>query len=269
MPNRIEREREAAFATLCAKLKANSSTVKHVHVPPNQRELEHVDKWAVQMSSALLNGTVVSEISMHMSYISGQDDVVNPFLPYLRTNPTLRIVHFEQPSWSTTLPPFTVDLCGQLLSAIADNTSVDELALNVKVPIESILHCLGGLRAFRLYCLPHWYTPLEFSQIGHAMKDNLGLQILNLCETCDMEPLLQGLVSHPALRQLTLGRKNDTSSFPMNVLGNLIGSSPTLERLCLSNYSFTVEAAEHIISGLRRNRSVVELQLAVCTFRIR
>jgi hypothetical protein len=262
MPDRIEREK-ASLVKLCGKLKANSSTVKHVYLPPIFEGLEHLDGWAVQISSALLNSRIVSKISMCMSYLLHQDDV-HLFLPYLRGNPSLRIVDLYELSSS----PGAVDLCVQILSAIAENRNVEEIKIGLKVPVESILQCLGRLRAFSLDSgrAPP-YISHELSQIGQTIKGNLSLDAITLRETCDMEPLLQGLVSHPSLRQVALNRDCACATIrPVNVLGSLIRSSSVLEKLDLTRYNFTMEVAEQVISALKANRSIVNLLLAQCMF---
>jgi hypothetical protein len=136
MPDRNEKDK-AAFAKFCGKLKANSSTVKRVHLPPSCQGLRDLDEWALQISNALFNSTVVSEVWIHVGHALLQDDL-NSFLPYLRTNQALRILRLQLESGTL----IENDPCKQIIRAIADNTNVDEVHLYGKVPIESILQCL-------------------------------------------------------------------------------------------------------------------------------
>jgi hypothetical protein len=215
-----------------------------------------------------------------------------PLLAFVRSSTRLHTIALGDKNATqgvaTTVPPAatTLQLVGQVLTAMAENPHITTLCANAVLPLDEFVHFLTSSPSIRhlelrLVALNHWNhypttTPAAAAFLRNRVVTAMGacsrletvhLSVVAEASSDTVTDILHRLGALECLRELRLdAHKTRFQNGNFMALSNLLRSTNSLASLTLTEGSLGRQGVEFLVQGLTNNATVTQLCLWACRF---
>jgi hypothetical protein len=294
----------AAFEALCESLRQNDPTIVHVNAGYDNSGIfsANLVGWGGPLGAALSANTIVTQLSLNPQYFfaapnnsaaaaaAAEAAAATPLLAFVRSSTRLHTVALGDKNATqvvTTVPlpaATTLQLVGQVLTAMAENPHITTLCANAVLPFDEFVHFLTSSPSIRhlelrLVALKYWNNhPTTTSaaaflrnRVVTAMGACSRLETVHLSVVAEandiVTDILHRLGAMECLRELRLdAHQTRFQNGHFMALSNLLRSTNSLASLTLTEGSLGRQGVEFLVQGLTNNATVAQLCLWACRF---
>ena len=247
-------------------------------IPVVSRHNAYPQQYGRHLGEALQENHYVSSMQLRLDCLldaneeEGNTESIVLLLRYIRESMAMRRVALFDYNRRHTEDTKKA-LLGRILLEIAQNPWVEELTLNdikMKASSESFAQFLQTTRSLKRLKikLGGFDEPALSTLVTEAFVVNQSLESLTFESNSDAEFVKSVLLrqgSLQSLRFLDLNCGDSVSELQFHTLASYLPSARLLEHLSLQGYAFNKEHMEHLVEGLRSNRSLIKLTLNRCS----